>query len=87
MQPQHKRAGAQIPTLMSLHVVLATSPTMSGAARVGAEVERSPCDHSFTFTFTFYSYLMARAGVHAPSVRSLQAMPDISSHAARCIHS
>ena len=78
MQPQHKRAGAQIPTLMSLHVVLATSPTMSGAARVGAEVERSPCDHS---------YLMARAGVHAPSVRSLQAMPDISSHAARCINS
>ena len=31
--------------------------------------------------------LMACAGVHAPSVPSVQAMPDISSHVIRCIRS
>ena len=48
-KPLHTSADALIPILMSLRVVLATSPTMSGAARAGVEVERTPCDSAVSW--------------------------------------
>ena len=45
----HCSADALIPTLTSLHMVLATSFTISGAVRVGAEGERTPCDSAVSW--------------------------------------
>ena len=74
-RPLQTSADALIPILMSLHVMFATSPTTSGAARRcsgGADTVRQRC-------------LMARAGVRAPSDANVQALPDSSSHVVRRI--
>ena len=41
-RPLRVSADTPIPILLSLHVVLAASPTMSGTACVGAEAGRTP---------------------------------------------
>ena len=77
-KPLHTSADALIPTLMALRVVLPTPPTMSGAARVGAEGGADAVrQHG----------LMARVGIHAPSVTGVRVLPESSSHVVRCIRS
>ena len=66
-------ADALIPILIPLQVVLATSSTTSGAARVVAEVERTPCDPAVSWH------------VHTSRVPNVQAMPGSGSHVVRCI--
>ena len=59
-KPLHTSADALIPILMSLRVVLTTSPTMAGAARVGVEVERTPCDSAISWHMRAHSHQVSR---------------------------
>ena len=77
-KPLHTSADALMPILMSLRVVLATSPTMSVAARVGAEVEWTLFDSDVSWHVQVYMHKVS------PSV---QAMPGSSSHVVRCMRS
>ena len=56
----HTSSDAMIPILMSWHVVLAASPAMSSAARVGAEVERTLCDSAVSWHVRAYMHHVSR---------------------------
>ena len=59
-KPLHTSADALIPITMSFRAVLATSPTMPGAARAGVEVERTPCDSAVSWHVRAYMHQVSR---------------------------